>query len=187
MPARLPWTISGASTAERSGQDGSEETSRGTMCRRLSRVAASSRERRSPGRTCSRPSPSMASTARVSASAIAAAPVSARRCGVAPSAVRGAEAAAQERAASHWRRAAPPAWRPPGCRVERGARVDLHTATARAERPIPRRTPIARVMKIVAKLTKCPRTGFRLLEPGAAGAQSWADHSFAGSREGAAK
>src|SRR5437763_805882 len=58
------------------------------MWSRSSGVWSSSRESRSPGLTCSRPSPSIASTARVSASAIAAAPVSALICGTASAAER---------------------------------------------------------------------------------------------------
>src|SRR5437763_9538413 len=46
VPARLPCTISGASTADRSGHSGSEETSRGTMFSRSSRVLSSTLESR---------------------------------------------------------------------------------------------------------------------------------------------
>ena len=113
------------------------------MCISPSGVAVSSEESRSPGRTCSRPSPSIASTARVSARATAAAPVSSRRYGTADSAAR--EVSPPRRcgsvAVAAWSADCIPA--ASGVRVAREKGSQCHAANMTAAIPIPTRTPSA--------------------------------------------
>ena len=137
------------------------------MCTRWSGVRASSRESRSPGRTCSRPSPSIASTARVSASAIAAAPVSARKCGAASSAVRVVRP--RRRCGSVEVAACSAACIPlAGRSASRRARTVRHTAAAIAATKAASSTPTRRSMRlcrarlpagVAARCNDAPRGG----------------------------
>ena len=145
MPTRLPCTTSGASTADRSGHEGSEETSlrhhvdavvggafeqareqiagpdllAALAVDREHRARVGQRDRRRAGQR---------------------AQIGQRR-----SAVRGDQARCAGAATSRSRRAAPTACRrPPGASAARNARMPRHAATTKAASPVPSSTPSAK-------------------------------------------